>query len=265
MRKPTGISRLSRALPSFLNCLRRGRLRRLKDKSEQTARVVELLEDRALLAAAVTGTVWADVDGNGIQDAGEPGVEFAVAELFDAGVDGLALTADDVSLGTDVTDASGGYAFPSVAPASYFVQFRTPATVGLTVQDAGADDAIDSDADPATGASNVLAVLDAQTLDFDAGLTGATPAFGWGFHVADEPTINTTVADVVVDANDNVFIAGEIRGQIDFDHGPGTLAADAGTGIDFYVAKYTPTGALILGTRHWKLHFNGNDRYRGRS
>ncbi|MDY7092237.1 MAG: SdrD B-like domain-containing protein, partial [Acidobacteriota bacterium] len=47
--------------------------------------------------------VWMDLDGNGVQDAGEPGIEGVELELLDS---------DGDVLGTAVTDADGLYTFP---------------------------------------------------------------------------------------------------------------------------------------------------------
>jgi hypothetical protein len=48
-------------------------------------------------------TVWLDNNGNGVQDAGEPGIEGVILELLDS---------DGDILGTVVTDADGYYEFP---------------------------------------------------------------------------------------------------------------------------------------------------------
>ncbi|MFN8498617.1 MAG: SdrD B-like domain-containing protein [Anaerolineae bacterium] len=65
----------------------------------------------------VTGTVFNDLNGNGTQDPGEPGIP------------GVTVTLKDPSgnpVGTTTTDASGNYSFPNVPPGTYTVVETDP-------------------------------------------------------------------------------------------------------------------------------------------
>src|SRR5262249_10949537 len=59
---------------------------------------------------SVSGRVWLDANGDGIQGGNESGVAGVAVHLFDA-VDGNAGNGNDVLLATQVTDANGAYQF----------------------------------------------------------------------------------------------------------------------------------------------------------
>jgi len=64
-------------------------------------------------------TIWLDVDGDGTQDAGEPGIPEAVVDLTWEGPDGNFGTADDVTFPQQRTGNDGTYEFPNL-PAGHF-------------------------------------------------------------------------------------------------------------------------------------------------
>jgi len=108
--------------------------------------------------------VWYDTDLDGIQDAGEPGVQGIDVALFSNS------TCTGWSLATDTTDANGNYLFASLSPGTYCVGFSSiPTGWNITLQNQGADDTRDSDANPATGRIPNI-VLTADDHDEDMGL-----------------------------------------------------------------------------------------------
>jgi len=111
--------------------------------------------------------VWEDVDGDGVQDSGEPGVEDVTVTLY--GPDGTTV------IDTTTTDAGGAYLFEDLPPGPYVVGFTVPAGRTLTTSDAGGDDAVDSDADPTTGHAPVALVSGEDDLTVDAGVYTAGP------------------------------------------------------------------------------------------
>src|ERR1051326_9149264 len=64
--------------------------------------------------------VWADVNGNGCQDAGEPGIPGVQVDLYSGCGPGSTF------LRTTNTDASGHYLFTGLCAGSYSVRFHTP-------------------------------------------------------------------------------------------------------------------------------------------
>lgn len=91
----------------------------------------------AAKAPAVGDFVWADLNGNGLQDDAEPGVP---------GVGVILYQDDGTNLATTVTDGQGYYFFNNVEPGKYYLGFNPPEGFAFTRKDAGADDDIDSDA-----------------------------------------------------------------------------------------------------------------------
>ena len=107
---------------------------------------------------------WYDTNQNGIQDAGEPGVQGIDVDLYDNG------TCGGTAIASDTTDASGNYLFTGLPAGTYCLEFyNIPAAWSITLQNEGSDDTVDSDADPATGRiENINLTID--DLDQDIGL-----------------------------------------------------------------------------------------------
>ena len=102
--------------------------------------------------ARIGDFVWLDTNENGVQDEDEAGVEGIIIELLPK--DG------DIPLALTATDANGFYEFIGLSPKeSYRIRFRLPAFSMLAFSpiDQG-DDALDSDADPATGLTDFIVV-----------------------------------------------------------------------------------------------------------
>ena len=131
--------------------------------------------DLGLVVPVVVGDfVWEDRNGNGIQDAGEPGIGGVGVELFlDDPVLGL------VSVGTTTTTTTGAYQFIDLDPGSYVVEFdlsTLPAGMVATVPNAtGADDAADSDADPTSGRTAATPFLFSRDSDLTLDLGAYVP------------------------------------------------------------------------------------------
>ena len=79
---------------------------------------------------------WDDLDRDGIQEPGEPGLANVTVTLRDPG---------GTVLATTTTDAGGQYGFTNVAPGSYRLRFTVPAGLQTTPSDVGSDDTVDSD------------------------------------------------------------------------------------------------------------------------
>ena len=101
--------------------------------------------------AALGDFVWHDLNGDGIQDDGEPGVDGVTVTLYECGDDGLCGTGDDIFVATTTTDSNGKYLFQDLTPGDYCLEFMLPDGFTFTLQDQANDDAKDSDADPFTG------------------------------------------------------------------------------------------------------------------
>jgi uncharacterized repeat protein (TIGR01451 family) len=141
--------------------------------------------------ATIGDFVWLDVNRNGQQDAGEPGIDGAAVKLLDAtGTTVLATTTTGDNPHLPGTQ-QGYYEFTGIAPGSYVVQFVTPAGgyTKLTTANVGSD-ATDSDADAATGKTGPYTLAGGETnnavdagflpvdLELSKGVDNSTPPVG---------------------------------------------------------------------------------------
>ncbi|MEW6050273.1 MAG: SdrD B-like domain-containing protein [Candidatus Zixiibacteriota bacterium] len=109
--------------------------------------------------ASLGDLVFNDLDSNGVQEAGEPGVSGVVVNLF---------TCADVPARSDTTDSFGFYFFDQLLLGSYKVQFVLPDSWKYSPQDAAVNDSLDSDVDPLTGftaCTDLVASESDNTLD----------------------------------------------------------------------------------------------------
>jgi hypothetical protein len=108
--------------------------------------------------------VWEDLNKNGIQDASEKGIRGVRVVLSGTTNTGAAVNANTT------TSATGMYMFSSLLPGTYKLTFTKPTNFSATVRDAGTNDAVDSDIDPATGMTANIILLQGDTnLTIDAG------------------------------------------------------------------------------------------------
>jgi large repetitive protein len=103
---------------------------------------------------AVGNLVWNDLNRNGIQDPGEPGLNGVVVKAFRAPNNQL--------VGTQVTqqigDQAGNYSFSFDQPGSIYLQFDLPPTHSFTSPKQGNNDAVDSDVDRVTGQTSTIQI-----------------------------------------------------------------------------------------------------------
>jgi subtilisin-like proprotein convertase family protein len=111
--------------------------------------------------AAIGNLVWEDLDTNGLQDPGKPGIEDVTVNLLDG---------TGAVISTTTTAADGSFLFADLSAGDYALEFEPPSGFLFTLQDEG-DDAEDSDADMTTGRT-VTTTLEAGEIDltWDAGL-----------------------------------------------------------------------------------------------
>ncbi len=185
--------------------------------------------------ASVGNFVWDDLDANGVQDIGEPGIDGVVVELRDAG---------GVVVGTTTSATGGFYSFTDLTPGDYTVTFVSPAGTSATISNAGGDDAVDSDADAAGSVSINLTsgVIDSS---IDAGFV--TPASigdlvwddldGDGVRDAGEPGLDGVPVDLL-DGSGAVIASttSAVDGSYSF----------IGVGPGSYRVRFGTTGAYSL-------------------
>ncbi|MBK7041375.1 MAG: carboxypeptidase regulatory-like domain-containing protein [Bacteroidetes bacterium] len=102
--------------------------------------------------AGIGDIVWNDLNLNGLQDQGEPGIPGVTVKL----INNLG-----VILANTTTDANGVYQFTGLTPGDYKVQFSNlPAGYSFTTPNAGVNsqEALDSDADIITGETDIVSL-----------------------------------------------------------------------------------------------------------
>ncbi|RKP57116.1 hypothetical protein D7Z26_03800 [Cohnella endophytica] len=120
--------------------------------------------------AALGDYVWMDRNLNGIQNAGEPGVDGVTVELM--ANDGVtpATDKDGNPIASVVTSSGGAYYFGNLVPGTYVVKFDIPAGYVATQRKAGSDDNMDSDIGT-NGLTSAITLVPGQVkLSVDAGL-----------------------------------------------------------------------------------------------
>ena len=155
------------------------------DSSTDTATSTNLATDGAsdltlhfgfvVPSVSVGNFVWKDIDIDGIQDVGEPGIAGVTLSITKA--DGTPVT--DVfgnAVTTTTTDANGNYLFANLPPGSYKVTATTPSGLVATTAAAGSDRGVDSSTGFAT--SGTLSSNGASDLTLDFGFRDPMVAVG---------------------------------------------------------------------------------------
>lgn len=129
--------------------------------------------------------VWKDLNRNGLQDAGEPGI---------AGVT-VTLTLPGGITKIISTDADGIYSFDDLVPGIYSVAFSTPAG-GFAPTQANANGSDLADSDPVGGIVNNITITTGEVNNsIDAGFTYPVNIYGHVWHDAnamDDGEVNKT-------------------------------------------------------------------------
>jgi uncharacterized repeat protein (TIGR01451 family) len=180
-------------------------------------------------------TVWEDLDADGFQDDGEPGIAGVAVNLHEC----ASTLADSTT-----TDASGVYSFTDLAPGDYYVQFVPPTGYAFTLQDQGGGDIVGSDAD---------------MLDSDADLaTGQTVCNDFG--AGEDHTFWDAGMFPLVEVDKAVTSPGVVNDEITFtvkitNTGPVTLATvslfDQFAGPVEYVGGTPPADSSSAITLTW--------------
>ena len=111
-------------------------------------------------AGTITGRVFEDAEADGIENA--EGIGGVTVELLDGNGD---------VVNTATTDAGGNYTFDDVIPGDYTIRFAQPGGFdGVSPQDAGNDDTVDSDGNVNTLTTAIVTVKPGETVaDVDQG------------------------------------------------------------------------------------------------
>ena len=195
--------------------------------------------------ASIGDYAWLDTNKNGLQDADETPVQGVKVEIFNA--DGTPVTdAYGNPAPAQVTGADGKYLFTNLNPGDYYVQFTPPANLSFSLPDQGNNDAVDSDANPATGRTPVTTLTTGeQDLTWDAGFhpSASLGNYVWydmngnGVRDADEPPLSGVTVTLYDDKGNTI----------------GTTQTDQNGFYSFsgltpgsYVVGFTPPSGYVL-------------------
>lgn len=117
----------------------------------------------AVPKATIGDRIWHDLNGNGLQDPGEPGLSDVPVALY---------AADGRLVAATRSDQQGIYIFNNVEPGtSYFLAFNPPVGFRFSPANASAADELNSDVDPLTGRTGLISSqAGEQNFALDAGL-----------------------------------------------------------------------------------------------
>ena len=146
--------------------------------------------------------VWHDLDEDGLQDAGEPGVDGVTVTLYeDTNGNGIAEPGTDTQVSFTVTANGGLYAFTNLAPGDYFAVFSNlPTDFVISPSLVGGDSTIDSE-----GLTTAVTTLDADEEDYTWDL---------GIYNNSAPVCGLNIDNVVVGACVDVG-GGNFRATVD--------------------------------------------------
>jgi len=180
---------------------------------------------------AIGNLVWNDLNRNGIQDAGEPGLAKVQVELYDL---------ESNLISTTTTDNNGNYIFENQRPNFYYVKFIKPSGYQFSPQYAGTNPAIDSDAFPVNGetapreftSGTVYIDLDAGMYREQADLSIAKTVNPNPVTVGEEVTYTIIVRNNGPDTARNVRVTDILPGGVEFmDYTAAAGTYDPATGI----------------------------------
>ncbi|WP_462271931.1 SdrD B-like domain-containing protein, partial [Methanohalophilus sp.] len=109
--------------------------------------------------------VWEDLNRDGIQDETDTGISDVTVNLYAEG------TEEEVLVSSTTTNETGYYVFTGLAAGDYFVEFVLPDGYEFSPADQGTDDAVDSDANVATGRTATISLFAGEVdRTWDAGM-----------------------------------------------------------------------------------------------
>ncbi|MCB9042934.1 MAG: DUF11 domain-containing protein [Chitinophagales bacterium] len=137
--------------------------------------------DVIVITSSIGDFVWNDLDGDGLQDPGEPGVPGITVTLINE---------NGEIVGTTITNQDGYYIFTNLPPGNYTLIFDIPADYSISIPNAGSDD-IDSDADSNGMITNIVLGEGENNYTFDVGLIPNTDVCE-GFYVSASASCDKT-------------------------------------------------------------------------
>ena len=161
----------------------------------QGSQVYTLMDCGMWAPGTVTTFVWDDLDGDGIQDSGEPGLSGREVKLR---------YASSTLIQTATTNSSGIATFTNVPTGTnLYLDYTVPTGNAITLQNQGSDEAADSDADQTTTNSDVFSLTQGSqnytSMDCGMWAPGTINTYVWGdanndgIQTLGEPALNNVM------------------------------------------------------------------------
>ena len=139
-----------------------------------------------VLEVGIGDRVWEDYDGDGVQDAVEPGLSNVLVHIY---------TSSNVLAATARSDETGWYFAQGMGPGTYYLQFFPPDGYTFSLQEGTHDHELDSDPDSLSGITAPYVLGSGQTnRSVDAGL----------FLIPGDLTLNKTVSPAHVNVGEEL-------------------------------------------------------------
>ena len=174
------------------------------------------------IPAKISGFIWHDLNANGIQDYGEPGLQGISVSLY---------TDDDDFMGTVTVQSDGSFLFDGLRPGAYYGEIQPPsADYFISPIHQGSSGDKDSDFHPSTKTNSYVVIRSGENNDgfFDAGLylLAFVGDYVWldnnldGIQAADEPGFPFPVTINLYDMNNQLLstIQSNTTGYYIFEH-----------------------------------------------
>jgi uncharacterized repeat protein (TIGR01451 family) len=194
-----------------------------------------------VLEVAVGDRVWNDYNGDGVQDAVEPGLSNVLVHIY---------TSNDVLAATARSDSNGWFFAQGLGVGDFYLQFFPPDGYTLSPQYVSHDASLDSDPDALTGITETFSMASGETnLTIDAGLY-LTPgdlrlskaASATNLNVGDELVFTLSVTNVGTPNTDQIQVTDSLPAAFGFSgYGASTGTFNDTTGI--WDLGYLATGA----------------------
>lgn len=152
-------------------------------------------------SSGIGGTVWNDVNGNGVQDDGEEGINDVVINIYDES----GILINSLSTSTDtISGEVGAYCFDEIPPSSFYTEIILPDGNVVSPPNRRANDDIDSDADNSNGLNttqlyNLSPGVKTDNVDFGTYLGGTICGIVWRELGAQENSTYDAGIDELID------------------------------------------------------------------
>ncbi|MEG0297565.1 MAG: SdrD B-like domain-containing protein [Clostridium sp.] len=132
-----------------------------------------------IVESKILGTVWYDLNCNGLKDPNEPLAEGIEVHLYKNGL-------PDTLFAITTTDVNGYYEFKNIPNGKYYIKIILPGNYNFTSTNVGTNDTIDSDIIQSTGESLIFPIITGTPTNVvDAGLCRKNIISGQSFFDCD--------------------------------------------------------------------------------